>query len=78
MQNMFDILLLFCIPTWLPHHVSENTLYTSLGTFRPADKVSLNSYPSRKSDQFETDPKINILMFKNLVHLDAYLLLLEW
>ena len=21
MQNLFDILLLFCIPTWLSHHV---------------------------------------------------------
>jgi len=25
-QNMFYILLLFCLPTWPSHHVSENTL----------------------------------------------------
>ena len=24
MQNLNDILPLFCTPTWLPHHVSEN------------------------------------------------------
>ena len=24
MQNLSDILSLFCIPTWLSHHVSEN------------------------------------------------------
>ena len=25
MQNLFGILILFCIPTWPSHHVSENT-----------------------------------------------------
>ena len=27
MQNLFDMLLLVCIPTWPSHHVSKNTIH---------------------------------------------------
>ena len=34
MQILFDILLLFCMPTWPSYHVSENTLFNSFSQRR--------------------------------------------
>ena len=41
MQNLSDILPLFCTPTWPSHHVSENQEFVS-ALFRPVSFVLYN------------------------------------